>query len=763
MMRRPLVWAGVCLILLLALGMAAKEAGLIRPPSQAWKEQMPEEGENITIQGTAARCILASEGMRLSVKDFLFYSENTSNYLFCSDYQIFLYTDEMNIEPGDRIKVRGETAYFKPAGNPGQFDAEEYYTSQNYLFTLKDPVILQTEKGPPSIERFLHRIRRRFMKSYEAVFSPEDASVLATMSLGETGQTERERKLLYQEGGIAHILAISGLHISLLGMGLYRILRRLYLPVPAAAVLSGTVMGAYLLMTGISVSAARAVVMFWLWLGAQVMGRAYDRLTGLFAAALVLLAAEPEYLLQASFIMSFLAVFTLAVFVPAVQESCGFSSRWANALLAGAALQAGTLPCVLFFFKQVPVWSFLVNLAVVPLMPAVMGTGLLGGAAGIISPQAGIFLGAPCGYLLKLFDLLCLFERKLPGGIFIAGQPSWWKIAVYYAALSLLLVFFRTRGRRERGSGTGGRQKKEAQKSFRRKARGIWLAWLAGMLFMLPVRPPGQMEVYVLDVGQGDSILIREPSGMTALIDGGSSSVSQVWRYRIKETLKYFGIRTLDYVFLTHGDADHINGIQEFLEEYERGIGGRNTGGITLKRLIHGPEAGEDFLLLESLAAENGIPVTVMEEGGVISYGEGRDGWKIRCLAPDSENLLGEKNQDSLVLLLSCGNFRMLFTGDMEKEGEERLLGTGAELTADVLKAGHHGAANASSEEFLREVNPRLAVISCGENNRYGHPSPETLRRLQEAGSQVCCTAWEGAVKIASDGEKCLVETYLEK
>ena len=105
----------------------------------------------------------------------------------------------------------------------------------------------------------------------------------------------------------------------------------------------------------------------------------------------------------------------------------------------------------------------------------------------------------------------------------------------------------------------------------------------------------------------------------------------------------------------------------------------------------------------------------------------------------------------------------MLFTGDMEKEGEERLLGTGAELTADVLKAGHHGAANASSEEFLREVNPRLAVISCGENNRYGHPSPETLRRLQEAGSQVCCTAWEGAVKIASDGEKCLVETYLEK
>ena len=763
MMKRPLVWAGVCLLLILALRMGAEKAGLIRPPSPSWKNLLPEEGQSIIVQGTAARCISASEGMRLSLKDFLIQSADTSKNLFYSEYQIFLYTDETNIEPGDQVKARGEIAFFDPASNPGQFDGEAYYTGQNYLFTLKEPVILKTEKGTPSLERALHRLRRKFMDSYRAIFSPEDASVLATMSLGETGQTVRERKLLYQEGGIAHVLAISGLHISLLGMGLYRILRRLFVPVPASAVLSGTVMGAYLLMTGVSVSAARAVVMFWLWLGAKMTGRAYDRVNGIFFAALVLLMAEPGYITQAGFILSFLAVFALAVFVPVVQRACGFSSGWANALLSGAALQAGTLPAILFFFKQAPVWSFLINLAVVPLMPAVMGTGLLGGAAGIFSVRAGTFLGAPCGYLLELFDFLCVLERRMPGGIFIAGQPSWEKILAYYTTLGILTLFFHRGFPGKKACLAGGSKKREKESARKTAARAIWAAWFAGMLLLLPVRPPGELEIYVLDVGQGDSILIRAPSGMTAMIDGGSSSVSRVWQYRVKETLKYFGIRRLDYVFLSHGDSDHVSGILEFLEEYERGIGGKNTKGITLGRLIHGPETGEDYRVLDELTGKNRIPVTVMEEGGRISYGEGERAWEIQCLAPDGENLLGDKNQDSLVLLLKYGEFQMLFTGDMQTEGEARLLRAGADIRADVLKVGHHGAANASSSDFLKKIRPRIAVISCAEKNWYGHPSPETLERLSGADSRIYCTAWEGAVKIATDGKGCRVETYLEK
>ena len=123
---------------------------------------------------------------------------------------------------GDLVTARGELSFFEPAGNPGQFDAEAYYSSQKILFQLKNPTILEIREGPFSLEKFLHRLRRSLFQSYQDIFSPGDASVMATMSLGETGQTEKERKLLYQEGGIAHILAISGLHISLLGMGLYR-------------------------------------------------------------------------------------------------------------------------------------------------------------------------------------------------------------------------------------------------------------------------------------------------------------------------------------------------------------------------------------------------------------------------------------------------------------------------------------------------------------------------------------------------------------
>ena len=749
MIKRPLVWAGVCLILLLAAGTIWRRAAGDGGSPLHESLRLPQEGEPIQIQGTAAQYRSASQGMRLSLKNILIQSKNTSNLLVPSKYQSILYTDELHLEPGDLVTARGELSFFEPAGNPGQFDAEAYYSSQKILFQLKNPTILEIREGPFSLEKFLHRLRRSLFQSYQDIFSPGDASVMATMSLGETGQTEKERKLLYQEGGIAHILAISGLHISLLGMGLYRGLRRLYLPVLPAALLSGAVMGAYLLMTGASVSASRAVVMFWFWLGAQAAGRSYDRVTSIFLAALLLLAGNPDHLTQASFLLSFLAVLSLAVLVPAIQTVFSFSYGWANALLSGIVLQAGMLPCVLFFFRQTPCWSFLINLAVVPLMPAVMGLGLLGGVAGMFCREAGIFLGAPCGYLLRLFDALCLLERRLPGGIFVTGQPSWAKLAVYYGSLGILLLLFRSRRLRK--------------KEYKKSGRILWTLWFAAMLILLPVRPPKELEIYALDVEQGDALLIRAPSGMTALIDGGSSSVTQVWRYRIGETLKYFGIRRLDYVFLSHGDEDHVNGITEFLEQYEKGITGENNRGISLERLVHGPETEQEYRELEDLAKEAGIDVAVMEQGDFLCGEEAGEKLTITCLSPDSQALLGEKNQDSLVLLLQYGKFRMLFTGDMQKEGEKRLLESGLPLRADVLKVGHHGAANASSEVFLKAVHPAFAVISCAEKNWYGHPAPETLQRLEKEGCAVRCTAWEGAVRIATDGEGYTLETYREK
>jgi competence protein ComEC len=277
---------------------------------------------------------------------------------------------------------------------------------------------------------------------------------------------------------------------------------------------------------------------------------------------------------------------------------------------------------------------------------------------------------------------------------------------------------------------------------------------------MQPVSP-SHLEVTCLDVGQGDGILIRLPSGVNCMIDGGSTSESSVWDYRISQTAKYYGVRKIDWWFVSHSDQDHISGLVEFLEDYSTNLAGQNARGISLGHLVLPVTGEEDETLdtLRALAEKRGIEVHTMGTGDAAGASDGS--WSLEALAPDAENLTGEKNQDSLVLRLRYGSFRMLFTGDLEKEGEQNLARSGIELQADVLKVGHHGSRYASSAGFLEKVAPQVAVISCGANNRYGHPAEETVERLGAAGSQMMCTAQEGSVQIWSDGVEYRVAGYV--
>lgn len=253
-----------------------------------------------------------------------------------------------------------------------------------------------------------------------------------------------------------------------------------------------------------------------------------------------------------------------------------------------------------------------------------------------------------------------------------------------------------------------------------------------------------------MDVGQGDGALLRMPDGAVFLIDGGSSSEQELWERQIGQTLKYYGIRTVDAVFLSHADLDHMSGILEFLQAYEPGLSGKNVHGITLEHLILPPTADpEDFQKLSMLAGQKEIAVSRMEQGMTV----GSANWQFTALSPRSGDLSGDRNEDSLVLLFQYGSFRMLFTGDLEGAAEQRLAETdGERLWADVLKVGHHGSANGSGEAFLARVQPKAAVISCGRRNRYGHPASETVRRLEKSGSILFSTASGGAVQITTDG-----------
>lgn len=721
-------------------------------------ETVPHSFQNIggkqQILGRVAAREKTAGGMRLYLEEFTFLttslkiSEQISNATSktiskersISKILVYLKEEAADISIGSWAAVEGKCFLPDRATNPGQFDARSYYQARNVVFLLRDGEILRQWKGRNGYSDFLAKLRERLRLSMENVLGDEDATLVSAIILGERGMLSGQIKRLYQEGGIAHILAISSLHVTLLGMGFYRMLRKLRWSLGMSGLFSAVFLFSFCVMTGMSVSAMRACIMFLLWLGSQVAGRTNDRPTGAALAAILALLRSPEYLWDSSFLLSFGCILSLQYLTPLVERAIPLPGSVGKSLQASIALQLGTLPIVMYFFYQVTPYAFLVNLAVLPFMQILMVSGLLGSLMGIFCIPLGTLLAAPCHYLLGWFELLCRLERQLPGAVVITGRPALWQIFVYYLILIILCagVWF--------GEKSGS------------TIRGGYLAFRSGVLtavvlavFTLNLRFLPRLRITFFDVGQGDGILIQAGQ-FACMIDGGSSSVDKVWQYRMESTLKYYGISHLDAWFLSHGDYDHISGAEEFLDGYDVNSWGTNVGGITLKYLMF-PDTGyeeEKLTEVKALAKERGIATGYLPTGGSVSQGK----LKLTCLYPDTQHSTGDSNQDSMVLFLEYGEFTALFTGDLEKEGEGRFLEQWSswkgpdEKSISLLKVAHHGSKNGTSENFLEAIRPEMAVISCGKNNRYGHPAEELLGRLKNAGVQVYRTDEDGSVTV---------------
>ncbi len=785
MRRRPVCIAAVFLVAVLMLGklLGAQDGA---PPD------MREAGENVfsgraRVIGTVRSRETTDSGIRLYLNHFIvqkcssdtsqisektsidhatlktdFYSEDKGED--SGGYQMMVYLEgEQTAAVGSRVLLEGDLKSLGSAGNPGQFDSASYYLPRKVLCTLQEGEILMEAEQKGSLVRLLSGIRQRLQTSYQKVLGEKQAGTIAAITLGDRSGLPREIKEIYQEGGIAHVLAISSLHITLLGRGLYRLLRRLRLSFLLSGILSGFLIVSFCLMTGMSVSAQRACLMYGLWLGSQIFGRTNDGLTSLSLAATVVLLTSPEYLWDGSFLLSFGCVLSLHFLTPLCERLFPLPGKVGASFQSSLAVTLGTMPVVMYFFYQITPYGVLVNLAVLPCMSLLMVSGLAGGIIGCISVPLGTVAASPCHYLLELFEALCRFERKLPGAVVITGRPGMGQIVLFY--LLLALVWFLTikgdaldeKWKSVQHSLKQGRRRGKKSVGVRRRLAGLGL--LAGAMLAVFWRPLPGLRIVCLDVGQGDGILVQAGS-FACLIDGGSSSVKGVWQYRMEGALKYYGISRLNAVFLSHGDSDHVNGIVELLESYERNFLGNNGGGITLDQVVVADTGYEEEHLeqITALAREQQIPVKRITGGGSLTSGKLR----LTCLHPTKERATGDSNEDSMVLLLEYGQIRALFTGDLEAKGEQRLLeelqDQPPELT--LLKVGHHGSKNGTSRKLLEAFCPQIGVISCGENNRYGHPAEEVLERLKEAGVQVYRTDRDGAVILEVRGDTLKAGTW---
>ena len=269
-------------------------------------------------------------------------------------------------------------------------------------------------------------------------------------------------------------------------------------------------------------------------------------------------------------------------------------------------------------------------------------------------------------------------------------------------------------------------------------------------------------RVVCMDVGQGDGILIRSGGGTNIMIDGGSSDNGQVGEYVIAPVLRYYGAAHIDYAIVTHGDNDHVSGLKYLLET-------KNTGVVIDNIILPMYGAQESLEEIKTAAEQAGVNIMYMKSGDVLSVQrgvlfktDGRDMAKISLsfLYPGSETGINDVNELSAVVRLDHQGYRMLFTGDLGEAGEKLLLEHGIDVDADVLKVGHHGSRYSSSEVFLDAVAPKIAVISAGKDNRYGHPHGETLDRLKTHGVGIFCTIECGAVSVTIDRGGLKTEKY---
>ena len=681
-----------------------------------------------------------------------------------------------SLKIGYQVIIKGKVRRFEAASNDGQFDVRKYYAGMGISYSMTNCAYEVMMKKPWPVRQGLFVIRKKLAHSLDALLSEEDSGVLKAMLLGDKSGMTEEIKGLYQRTGIAHIVAVSGLHISLWGMAICRLLKRLHIPLALANFISFLFVVLYGMMTGSQASAIRSVIMFSLYLLAPVVNRTYDMLTAMMLSAAVLLMFRPAYVFYSGFLLSFGAVSGISLFMPWLTE---LYSPPANiddiilkeknnmqkisdqiirfirvSIMTSLSVSLFSLPIQLCFFYTFSVYSVFLNLLIAPFVSALMILGMVGAVLDSFLPTLACIPLQICHIILAFYEKLCLFFDRLPLAHPVIAKPEMWKIVVYYAVLGILyLVIMRVvispSESRQRISLRDNVQKQKSprlmlplqmrlgadisrQVNWRRKSllsvirrRGKILykemykvvhkvvykvvhkvvhmithkimhmvmhdrdkknkkklcqifaivVLLADVLFLC-IHPRSRTTLTMLDVGQGDCFVIEEKSGFTAIIDGGSSSVSEVGRYRIDPFLRSHGISTVDFVFLSHADIDHTNGILELLEN-------QKSNRIKIRYLVLTDLEKENEKFDEiMLACKNaGTRVLYFSQGNHIEIHQ----LKLTCIHPGDEDtkLAGlDENDHSMVLYMEYKyqnkNHTALFMGDLgsahEKEVMESLL-----------------------------------------------------------------------------------------
>ena len=651
------------------------------------------------------------------------------------------------LHTGDRVEVTGDLRPVSPKRNPANFDYGAYLHRRGIhgtmgIYAAGAVAFIGSDAAP--MDDLITASRRRVRRSIRRFVRGEDNhAVLFALILADRRGIDSETRATFAETGLMHLLAVSGLHVLLVGLLLYQLLKpllgRLHLTWRQVeftrAAFTMAVLLLYLLVTGGTVSVQRAFIMTAVWIGATLLQRQSDALNTLGVAAVIILLVRPAALFDVGFQLSFAAVGALVTMTPLLSSRIpqAWQQRPAirsvlNMTMVSIAATLGTAPVLLYHFGRLPLAGILLNIAAIPATAVALFGGLFTVTLDWLPPVADAFAA-----VAELGSTVLLMTSRtgaqyLGWALFEGFVRESWLVMSMVLSLGALALWARPRTRWILIAGG--------------------LGCLAVSLWMGVVRGEAapRLDVVFLDVGQGDAALISLPNGRHVLVDAGlRDAYSDQGLRTVLPHLRRYGIRKLDAVIVTHADADHYGGVFSVMEEVEVGS------------LIHNGHQRENPFWLAALRTADSldVPQRIVQAGDTLAL----DGSvRVRVLHPaETPEPFEDGNDSSVVLRVEYGDTSFLFTGDVEAFGESEIVARYGDLLAGtVVKVAHHGSRTSSTGAFVEAASDSTtthAIISVARRNRYGLPDEEPLARWEATSAEVLQTAHEGAVWLRSDGE----------
>lgn len=666
---------------------------------------------------------------------------------------------------GDILRITGN---LETPSQSDDFNYKDYLARQGIYTIINYPriEILDIDKGLKPLA-WIYSLRNRLSQSLSQALPEPQASLAQGILLGMRGNIPYSLNQAFSRTGTAHVLAISGINITivigmLLAAGIWLFGKRYSIYIWLALL----VIWLYTLLTGMNPPVVRGAIMGSLFLLAEFLGRQSSAITALTFAAAVMVGVEPQVLWDASFQLSFLAMAGLIFISPHLQAwsrkgvmaaagKKGTAASLGNFIVDSFAVtlaaMLATWPIIAYYFHIVSFVGLPATFFAVLALPGIIITSGLVAGVGLIAPILAQVIGWASWFFISYFMLVVRAFDAVPFSSIRLENIEAWQILLYYAMLAVIAaaIYYRNQ--------IAGLFRLTVSKisPWITKASGFFSKvpkkWVLSPLLITAIfiwiailnTPDDKLHVSILDVGQGDAILIQTPSHQNILIDGGPSPRSI--DLELSKKLPFWD-RTFDLVILTEPQADHMTGLTEVLRNYK-------------VQQVFEPDIPYDSTTYQqwlSLVESEEVVHKIAHAGQQIELG---DGIKVDVLHPPSPLLQGtsdDVNNNSLSLRLSWNSVSFLFTSDISKEAEWYLIAQRANLKSTVLKVAHHGSLTSTSEQFLAAVNPEIAVVSVGTDNRFALPRAEVVDRLvtRVGSDRLYFTSTQGTIEFITDGKR---------